>query len=255
MWTLSILVRENGLTLKHWNRMILVVFKCRNSPREYYDTVKKFIEKIIGAVHYDQVVDDCKKNNSTILHIGQLIWRRTSSMPRIGRLKNGFQFLQKVEDKRKGFQYCLNPNYPHQFLYLRAIEGHSRSTINLALQDNVLLPEGFTEFFHHVGNGKELRSIVNHGLIPGGVSLRTGRHAVFFTIVNPMDNQVGLEGRTLYATRYKQKSRHTKILGNAFRIQYFGAIRSSLNKEDRNFIKQSQTQLSSMTHCLQSSLR
>ena len=32
--------------------------------------------------------------------------------------------------------------------------------------------------------------MVNHGLIPGGVSLKTGRHAVFFTVVklrrNPM---------------------------------------------------------------------
>ena len=46
--------------------------------------------------------------------------------------------------------------------------------------------------FYHVGNGKELRSIVNHGLIPGGVSLRMGRQAVFFTVVNPMDNQDGL---------------------------------------------------------------
>ena len=33
---------------------------------------------------------------------------------------------------------------------------------------------------------------MNHGLIPGGVSLRTGEQAVFFTIVNPMDNQDGL---------------------------------------------------------------
>ena len=33
---------------------------------------------------------------------------------------------------------------------------------------------------------------MNHGLIPGGVSLRTGRQAVFFTIVNPMDDQGGL---------------------------------------------------------------
>ena len=32
---------------------------------------------------------------------------------------------------------------------------------------------------------------MNHGWIPGGVSLRTGRQAVFFTIVNPMDNQDG----------------------------------------------------------------
>ena len=38
---------------------------------------------------------------------------------------------------------------------------------------------------------EELRSILNHGLIPGGVSLKTGRHAVFFTVVNPMDNQDG----------------------------------------------------------------
>ena len=60
------------------------------------------------------------------------------------------------------------------------------------MQDNVLSPEGFTDYIYHVGNGKELRSIVNHGLIPGGVSLRTGRQAVFFTVVNLMDNQDGL---------------------------------------------------------------
>ena len=150
-------------------------------------------------------------------------------------------------------QYCLNPNHPHQFLYFRAIQGHSGSTINPALQDNVLLPEGFTAYIYHVGNGKELRSIVNHGLIPGGISLRTGRQVVFFTVVNLMDNQDGF-GKA-YATCHKQESRQTKILGNAFRIQYFGAIWSSLNKEDCNFIKQGQTQLSSMTHCLQSSLR
>ena len=79
-------------------------------------------------------------------------------------------------------------------MYLRTIQGRSGSTINPALQDNVLLPEGVTEYVHHVGNGKELRSIVNHGLTPGGVSLRTGRQAVFFTVVNPMDNQGGLGG-------------------------------------------------------------
>ena len=37
---------------------------------------------------------------------------------------------------------------------------------------------------------------MNHGLIPGGVSLRTGRQAVFCTIVSPMNNQDGL-GETL----------------------------------------------------------
>ena len=43
---------------------------------------------------------------------------------------------------------------------------------------------------------KKLRSIVNHGLIPEGVRLKTSRHAVFFTVVNPMDNQDG-SGETL----------------------------------------------------------
>ena len=71
-----------------------------------------------------------------------------------------------------------------------------RSRINPAVQDNVLLPEGSTEYIYHVGNGKEFRSIVNHGLVTGGVSLKTGRHAVFFTVVNPMDNQDCL-GETL----------------------------------------------------------
>ena len=77
--------------------------------------------------------------------------------------------------QKKRFQYCLNPNYPPQFLFFRAIQGRPGSTINPALQDNVLLPEGFTDYIYHVGNGKELRSIGNHGLNPGRVSLRTDR--------------------------------------------------------------------------------
>ena len=104
--------------------------------------------------------------------------------------------LAKAGGQKKRFQYCVNPNYSQKFLYLRAIQGHSGSTINPALQYNVLLPEGYTEYIYHVGDGKELRSMVNHGLIPGGVSLKTGRHAVFCTVVNPMDNQDGF-GETL----------------------------------------------------------
>ena len=64
-----------------------------------------------------------------------------------------------------------------------------------------------------------MRSIVNHGLIPGGVSLRTGRQAVFFTVVNPMDNQDDL-GET-YATCHKQDSRHAKNTGKHFQDTVF----------------------------------
>ena len=37
---------------------------------------------------------------------------------------------------------------------------------------------------------------MNHGLFPGKISLKTSIHAVFFNVVNPMDNQDGL-GETL----------------------------------------------------------
>ena len=135
---------------------------------------------------------NARNGNPTILNSGQARRRRTSSWS----IEGWISFLVKGGGQKKRFQYCLNPNYPQQFLHLRAIQEHSESTINLARQDTVLLPECFTEYIYHVGNGKELRSIVNHGLIPGGVSLKTGRHAVFFTIVNPMDNQDGF-GETL----------------------------------------------------------
>ena len=90
------------------------------------------------------------------------------------------------------------PNCPEKLLYLRAIQGHSgkahsaSARINPALQDNVLLPKDFTKYVNHVGNGKEWRSTVRNGLVPGGFSTETGRHAVFFTVVNPMHDEQGL---------------------------------------------------------------
>ena len=140
-------------------------------------------------------------------NIGQSKWWSNSPMLRFGQLTNGYQFWRKVEDRRKKFQYCLNPNYPQKFLYLRAIQRHSRRTINPALQDNnVLLAESFTEYIYHVGNGKELRSTVNHGLTPGAVSLKTGRQAVFFTVVHPMVNQDGLRRNPMRLVTSKNRA-------------------------------------------------
>ena len=53
---------------------------------------------------------------------------------------------------------------------------------------------------------------MNNGLIPGGTSFKRERQSVFFTHVNPMDDQNGLR-ETL-----------CKTLGNAFKILYVGAI-------------------------------
>ena len=84
----------------------------------------------------------------------------------------------------------MNPN---QFLYLRAIQGHSGECANdPALQDNVLIPKGFTEYLYLVGNANELNSLLRNGLIPGGTSLKRGRQSVFFTTVNPMEDGNGM---------------------------------------------------------------
>ena len=61
--------------------------------------------------------------------------------------------LAKGGGAKKRFQYCVNPNSSNQFLYLRAIQGHSGdNACDPALQDNVLLLKGFTEYIYHIGN-------------------------------------------------------------------------------------------------------
>ena len=164
--------------------------------------------------------------------------------------------LSKGGGQKKRFQYCLKPNCPGRLLYVRAIQGHSgkahsrNAPLDLVLQDNVLLPMNFTRYVYHVGHGNELRSIVRIGLIPGGFRTDTGRYAVFFTVVDPMDDKRGL--RETFAIYQKQESRLTRILGNHFKTRCIGAIYCSLKKEDCDFTKQGPMQLYSMTHCLYS---
>ena len=132
--------------------------------------------------------------------------------------------LAKGGGAKKRFQYCVNSNSPNQFLCFRAIQGHSGdNAIDPALQDNVLLPKGFTEYIYHVGNASVFNSTIRrNGLIPGGKSIKGGRQAAFFTAVNPMDDGYGM-GK-LHAILRNQESLHTRIHGNAFKIRYAGAM-------------------------------
>ena len=50
----------------------------------------------------------------------------------------------------------------------------------------MLLPNDFAEHIFNVGSSHDLHSIIQSGLIPGGKDVKTGRHAVIFTAVNPM---------------------------------------------------------------------
>ena len=82
---------------------------------------------------------------------------------------------------------CVDPSSPETFLYFRAIQGRCGGThVDPTLQEKVLLPSDFAEHISHVGSSHDTHSIVQSGLIPGQKDVKKGRHAVFFTAVNPM---------------------------------------------------------------------
>ena len=101
-------------------------------------------------------------------------------------------FLAKGAKKR--FQYCLNPNSSKHFLYFGAIQAHSGGNlVDPALQDKVLLLDDFAEYIYHKGNVSKIYSITKSGLIRRGRSLKRDRQSVFFTTVNPMDDDQSME--------------------------------------------------------------
>ena len=87
-------------------------------------------------------------------------------------------------DKRR-FQYCNDAS--GAIVYFRALQGHSgRNLFDPSLPDNVVIPSNFFQHIYHFGCVFNLHSIINSGLIHGGVSSRK-RQTVFFLPVDPMD--------------------------------------------------------------------
>ena len=156
---------------------------------------------------------------------------------------------------KKRFQYCLNRNLSKHFLYFKAIHGHSGGNlVDPALQDNVLLPENFTEFIYHVGTVSEIHSIIRSGLIPGGRSLKRDRQSVFFHCSEP-DGRRSKIWKELNTIWTNPESHRRNILGDLIKIRCIGAIKSSLRRKDCNFIKHDHTQSLFQTHYLRFVLR
>ena len=108
-------------------------------------------------------------------------------------LEDWISILAQGGGAKKRFQYCLNPKSSNQFLCLRAIRGHSGdNAVDPAMQDDVLLPKGFTEYIYHVGNASEVSSLIRNGWIPGGKRLKRATQVVFFTTVKPVDDEYGM---------------------------------------------------------------
>ena len=96
--------------------------------------------------------------------------------------------MAKGGGNKKICHYRTDPS-GQEILDLRAIQGHSgRNLIDPSLQDNVLIPNNFFEYFCHIGCAINLHSITNSGLIPGGQNL-SKRHTVFFTSMDPMNEE------------------------------------------------------------------
>ena len=103
-----------------------------------------------GAIHYSDIIEECKKKK-----FGDASqWL----------LEDWISTLAKGRGAKKIFQCCVNPNSSNQLLYRRAIQGHSDNAVDPALQHNVLLPKGITEYIYHVVNANELNSIIRNGL-------------------------------------------------------------------------------------------
>ena len=159
--------------MEHNDQTIKSVLKCQKQSLDYCDMINQFLEESTE-----------RSTTTTSLKSAR---RRKFDDASQWLLGDWISKLAKGGGAKKIFQYCVNPKSPNQFLYLRPIQGHSgESAVDPALQDNILIPKGFTEYLHHVGNVSDMRSIIRSGLIPGGRSLKRGRQSVFFTVVNPI---------------------------------------------------------------------
>ena len=104
-----------------------------------------------GALRFDDMMEKSKAK-----------FDGTSQWP----MNDWISFLSKEGGPKKRFQYCPNPNSSKHFLYFMAIQGHSGGNlVDPALQDNVLLPDDFTEYILHIGSVTGISSITISGLI------------------------------------------------------------------------------------------
>ena len=106
-----------------------------------------------GAIQYNDIIGERRKKK----------FDGASQWP----LEDWMSTVVKGGGAKKRFQYCVNPESSNQFLYLRAIQGHSGdNAVDHALHDNVLSPKGFNKYIYHVGNASELNSMMRNGIIP-----------------------------------------------------------------------------------------
>ena len=75
-----------------------------------------------GAVNYEKIIDECKKKQSNDTGYWSDEMKEQFAKAPFWPIGKWMSVLAKGGRQKKKFQYCANPNYPHKFLYFRAIQ-------------------------------------------------------------------------------------------------------------------------------------
>ena len=94
-----------------------------------------------GAVRFDDFMGEVKAKFDGTSHLSINAW---------------IFFLAKGGAPKKRFQHCLNPLPNTSCISEQFRDKSGGNLVELALQDNVLLLEDFTEYIYHVGNISEI---------------------------------------------------------------------------------------------------
>ena len=109
-----------------------IVIEIQESKDPHCFQVSKFITRLLrhsqkgyregdGAVHYDQVMDECKKKLLDNTGYWSDEMKKDSVNAPHWWIEKLVSVLAKGGGQKKRCQYCLNQNYPHQFLNLQEI--------------------------------------------------------------------------------------------------------------------------------------
>ena len=164
---------------RHWNTTIKSVSKCQKQSLDYFDMINQFLE----------VTTERSTTMTSLKNAG----RRGSTTLRSGYLNIGYQNWQWEDERRKDSNIVWIQTPPiNSCTFEQFKDVQEKVLLILHCKTNTLIPKGFTEHLYHVGNANDLNSFITNGFIPGRMSLKRGRQAVFFTTVNPMEDGYGL---------------------------------------------------------------
>ena len=158
-----------------------------------------------------------------------------------------FSILAKGGGQKKRFQYCLNPNSSKHFLYFPSNPGTFRRYSRWSYIARQCTVAGWLRRVH-LPHRECSRHAFHH---PVWIDSRrkksqNGQAVSVFHSREP-DVRQSRSGRSSIRSEQPPELRCTKILGEFTKIQYIGAIWSSLKEEDYSSIKHDNTQSFSTT--------